>query len=305
MSSPGNELADIIGRINAACTQGEGFDALANLFHQDAVMVQPDFSARAIGREACLKNYADACSQMKFDKFDTSDEQIDIFGSTAVMSHRYDCIWEFKGKRLTDNGREVFVFVKDESGWKVAWRTVIPGTRQVETRSTEQVPTSHRQDVRETCLHLIATLPVCELTTMDAQGYPHTTAMLNLRCAKAYPNLVDLHAAEENDFCIYMTTANHSAKMSRLKANPKVSLSFCDADHAIGFMLGGDIEVVEDQTLKERIWQDGWTMYYPNGPQGPEYGIIKLAPKIVKGRCRDRSFVIQSGDSRMIGDSHA
>jgi general stress protein 26 len=51
--------------------------------------------------------------------------------------------------------------------------------------------------------------------------------------------------------------------------------------------------VIEDQPLKERIWRDGWTMYYPNGPQGPEYGVIKLAPRIAKGWSRNQPFEIE------------
>lgn len=31
-------------------------------------------------------------------------------------------------------------------------------------------------------------------------------------------------------------------------------------------------------------------MYYPNGPQGPEYGVIKLEPTLVRGWCRNQSF---------------
>jgi general stress protein 26 len=78
-----------------------------------------------------------------------------------------------------------------------------------------------------------------------------------------------------------------------MMAEVRVSLYFCDADNIIGLMLGGDIEVIEDQPLKERIWRDGWTMYYPNGPQGPEYGVIKLAPRIAKGWCRNQPFEIE------------
>lgn len=293
MSDPKSEITAIIKGISEACVRGDGFDKLAGLFHEDAVMVQPDFSARAMGRQACLKNYADACSQMKFHKFDTSDEQIDVLGDTVVMSHKYDCIWQYRGKTFTDDGREILVFVQDGNGWKLGWRTLIPGSRQTEVCPTEQERKEPKQDVRESCLDLIAALPICHLTTVDEHGYPHTTAMLNLRCAKEYPGLVDLHAEDRNDFCVYMTTANRSPKMARLKGNPKVSLYFCDADQIIGLMLGGDIAVIEDQALKERIWQDGWTMYYPNGPQGPEYGVIKLAPKIAKGWCRNQPFEIQ------------
>jgi general stress protein 26 len=51
-------------------------------------------------------------------------------------------------------------------------------------------------------------------------------------------------------------------------------------------MLGGQIEIITDQKLKNRIWQKGWTMYYPSGPEGPEYGVLKLTPSIVKGWCK-------------------
>ena len=53
-----------------------------------------------------------------------------------------------------------------------------------------------------------------------------------------------------------------------------------------------EIEIITDQKLKNRIWQKGWTMYYPNGSEGPEYGAIKLAPKVVKGWCRNGPFEI-------------
>ena len=48
-------------------------------------------------------------------------------------------------------------------------------------------------------------------------------------------------------------------------------------------MLGGDIEIVQDPGLKARLWQEGWSLYYPSGPEGPEYGILRLKPVIAKG----------------------
>lgn len=288
-----SQIAASIKHINEICTRGRDFDGMVDLFHADAVMAHPRFTGSATGRDACIKIYEDVCSRMKFHKLDASEQRIDVFGDTAVVSHRYDCIWDYRGKTFTDDGHEIFVFIRDGVHWKIVWRTIIPGTRQTEVCPVEQDQICSGQDVRTTCLDLIAMQAVCHLTTMDDQGYPHTTAMLNLRCAREYPNLVDLHAQEPNEFCIYMTTGNQSPKMARLKANAKASLYFCDADHLIGMMLGGDIEVVEDQALKERIWQKGWTLYYPNGPKGPEYGIIKLAPRIAKGWCRNQPFEIQ------------
>jgi general stress protein 26 len=44
---------------------------------------------------------------------------------------------------------------------------------------------------------------------------------------------------------------------------------------------------------KDLIRHKGWTMYYPNGPEGPEYGVIKLLPSIVKGWCQNGPFSLK------------
>ncbi len=139
------------------------------------------------------------------------------------------------------------------------------------------------QDVRQVCRNLMAEMPVCYLTSIDADGYPHTTAMLNLCCAKQYPSLLELHEDPEAPFLLYMSTGTQSNKTARMQANPKVSVYFCDPERIVGLMLGGEIEIITDRALKSRIWQEGWTIYYPNGPQGPEYGILRLVPKVAKG----------------------
>jgi general stress protein 26 len=150
-------------------------------------------------------------------------------------------------------------------------------------KNKEQAGRQASNDVRQTCLNLITNTRVCQLTTIDSAGFPQTTAMYNLRCAKQYPSLVDLFKEEDNDFVIYLSTGMQSPKMARMRANPKVSVYFCAPEQLVGVMLGGEIKIITDQKLKNRIWQKGWTMYYPNGPEGPEYGIIKLVPTVVKG----------------------
>ncbi len=290
-----DRLMGIVRTINRTCMEGRGFDKLTPLFHEDVVMVQPGFSARAKGREVCLKSYEDACSQMTFEKLDASDEQIDVFGSTAILAYKYDCAWQFKGRRFEDDGHEILVFVREGDDWKVAWRTLVPGARQAEMCPVEEekARANAGNDIRRICLDLMAATPACYLTTIDADGFPLTTAMNNLRYAKDYPSLVPLYEEAENEFLVYITTNMPSAKMARLRANPKVSVYFCDPGQIIGFTLSGQIEIVTDQALKDRIWQEGWTMYYPDGPHGSEYGILRLAPKLVRGWCRNQPFEIR------------
>jgi general stress protein 26 len=71
--------------------------------------------------------------------------------------------------------------------------------------------------------------------------------------------------------------------MAQIRANPKVSVYFCNPSQFHGLMLGGEIEVVTDAELKKQIWQDGWEIYYPGGADDPEYTILRLLPAFAKG----------------------
>ncbi len=285
-----DRIWQIVETINRTFKEGKGFDRLGPFFHDRVVMVLPGLDRRAEGKATCLRYYEDACSRMVFHRLDGSDEQIDIWGNTAVVTCRYDCAWDYQGKTFTDDGHEILVFVREGEDWQIAWRTLIPGSRQIQACPVEKEERGKKQDVRGICLDLMATSPVCQLTTIDADGFPHTTAMNNLRYTREYPSLVNLHEEDDNDFVLYLSTSMQSPKMTRIQNNPKVSVYFCDANQFIGLMLGGEIEVVANQELKNRIWQKGWTMYYPNGPEGPEYGIMKLTPSIAKGWCRNGPF---------------
>jgi len=289
---------EMVHTINQTCTKGEGFEALEPLFHDEAVIIPPGFSTHAKGKEVCLKSYEDGCVQMTFEKLEASEERVDVYDSTAVASYKYDCIWDYKGKRFEDSGHEVLVCVKEDSDWKIAWRTLIPGQRQIEPNPTQETPASVVSDeVRQTCWSLMTLMPACYLTTMDADGFPHTTAMLNLCCAKDFPSLVGLHEEGKDSFTLYLSTSMQSDKMTRMQANPKVCVYFCDPGQFVGLMLGGEIEILTDQDLKNRLWQEGWTMYYPNGPEGPEYGVMRLVPSVAKGWNQNGPFELKIGEA--------
>jgi|GEM_PF-210112 len=297
------QLLGIVRAVNETCVRGTGFAELPAFFHPSAVIPTRGFATHVRGRDTCLRYYEDACSQMTFRKFDMSDEQIDVFGPTAVLSYKYDSTWEREGKKHEVEGREVLVFVQEGGNWKLAWRTLIPESRQTEVSPTAAPPASFQVsgDVRQTCLNLMAAMPVCYLTTLDADGFPHTTGMNNLRSVTEYPSLVDFHA-EHGDFTLFLTTGAQSDKIARIRAQPRASVYFCDPNQIVGFMLGGEIEIVDDRRIKNRIWQKGWTLYYPNGPEGPEYGILKLVPQIVKGWCQTGSFELtftQKGENHV------
>ena len=47
-------------------------------------------------------------------------------------------------------------------------------------------------------------------------------------------------------------------------------------DGFFGAMLTGTMEVLEDSFYKEMIWQEGDTMYYPEGVTDPDYCVLRF-----------------------------
>jgi len=66
---------------------------------------------------------------------------------------------------------------------------------------------------QETLLEVIESASIVYLSTMDAEGFPSTRAMLNLRNKEQFPHLMAMYEKEENPLTVYLTTNTSSAKI--------------------------------------------------------------------------------------------
>lgn len=104
---------------------------------------------------------------------------------------------------------------------------------------------------------------------VDEDGFPITKAMLKPR-------------EREGIKTIWFSTNTSSNKVKCFKKNPKASVYFVDKRFFRGISLVGTVEVLETQEAKERIWQEGDTMYYKEGVTDPDYCVLKFTA--AKGR---------------------
>lgn len=132
------------------------------------------------------------------------------------------------------------------------------------------------------CFELMKKADSAILTTIDTNGFLQTRAMLNLRNENMFPALSHVFDNHKNDFLIYFTTNTSSSKVEQIKNNPLVSVYFCKADSWRGFMLGGKIKIIEDVKIKKMLWQDNWTIYYPEGVESTDYCVLSLEPQFLK-----------------------
>ena len=134
-------------------------------------------------------------------------------------------------------------------------------------------------DPQQLSRELMDTAEVAMLTTIGAEGFPETRAMFNLRRRTQFPGLVHFFAQHQADFLVYFTTNTSSRKLTQLARNPRASVYYSRPADWRGLNLVGSLEVVSDPGLKERLWQEGWELYYPAGPQDPDYTVLRLKPQ--------------------------
>jgi len=138
------------------------------------------------------------------------------------------------------------------------------------------------EEAKKISMELMETSKAAILTTIDSEGYPITRAMFNLRNTEQFPELSEFFNKQGNEFIIYISTNTSSSKVEHIKANPKISVYYCDPETFKGVMFGGEVDIVVDMDIKSKIWLDWWTRYYPEGLEDPDYTLLKLNPKTAR-----------------------
>ncbi|MFW9951438.1 MAG: pyridoxamine 5'-phosphate oxidase family protein [Candidatus Thorarchaeota archaeon] len=138
------------------------------------------------------------------------------------------------------------------------------------------------ESVRKLSLELIESSKAAYLTTIDLEGYPITRAMFNLRNKDQFPEFSGFFKGLNNEFEIYISTNTSSSKTSHIKKDPKICVYFCDPENFKGVMFIGEVEVITDMNVKQKLWLDWWTKYYPKGLEDPDYTLLRLRPKMAE-----------------------
>ena len=119
---------------------------------------------------------------------------------------------------------------------------------------------------QQTIGNLIEKASLTQICYMDDEGFPITKAMLKPREREGIKEF-------------WFSTNTSSNKVKCFKNNPKASIYFVDKRFFRGVSLIGNIEVIEDQEVKERIWKEGDDMYYPLGITDPDYCVLKFTAR--------------------------
>ena len=115
----------VLTALTAAWRTGRTKD-IAALLHPSVVFVRPGFAGRAEGRAACVATYEEFLSAALVLRYEEGEPSVDLFGDTAVASFRWEMAWEMGGQRSEEAGHDLYLLVRTEGHWLIAWRTLLP-----------------------------------------------------------------------------------------------------------------------------------------------------------------------------------
>jgi general stress protein 26 len=153
------------------------------------------------------------------------------------------------------------------------------------------------EEVKKMCLELMESSKAVYLTTIDSEGYPITRAMFNLRNKEQFPEFSEFFNQSTYQFEIYISTNTSSSKIKHIKNNPKISVYYCDTEDFKGVMFGGEVEIINNMTIKNKIWLDWWTKYYHDGVKDPDYTLLRLNPKLGEFYYKLQKFRFKTGET--------
>lgn len=122
--SPRDSAEMAMRQINDAWLSGR-IEDLAPALHADIVIVLPGWSGRVQGKQEFLVGFREFLQSSQIHEFNEQDLQADVVGRSAVVTFRFEMLYERAGAQFRSTGRDLWVFQKHGAGWIAVWRTML------------------------------------------------------------------------------------------------------------------------------------------------------------------------------------
>lgn len=104
----------------------------------------------------------------------------------------------------------------------------------------------------------------CFLITVTASGRPAARVMLPFEA--------------EDDFTIWLAASPVSRKVAEIRANDQVALAYDHEEEGGYVTVLGTATIHADLELRKRYWRRRFIRFWPDGPEGDDYVLIKVVP---------------------------
>jgi general stress protein 26 len=111
---------------------------------------------------------------------------------------------------------------------------------------------------------MMAAVPYCFFMTQNGNG------RINARLMQPFP--------PEEDLTLYFGTSPNSRKAADIRANQRVSVAFQSNQENAYVTLNGSARLIDNLADRQRYWLAEWQPFFPYGPDGDDYVLIRFAP---------------------------
>ena len=84
--------------------------------------------------------------------------------------------------------------------------------------------------------------------------------------------------APADDFEVWLGTSPRSRKVAQLRADARATLVYQDDGRQTCVVFAGRVEIVEDLAERRRRFHPTWWAFYPNGPAGDDFVLLRVVP---------------------------
>lgn len=101
------------------------------------------------------------------------------------------------------------------------------------------------------------------------------TAMLVTRSEDGHMHARPMAVAElEPGADAYFVTGIDSPKVAEIEADPRVTLTFQSGNQFA--TLRGRVSIVRDRAMLDKLWNEAWKVWFPQGKEDPEISVLKF-----------------------------
>ena len=122
----------------------------------------------------------------------------------------------------------------------------------------------------------------------DKYQKPETRVLANLKSESVLNNFF-----KDKNNKLYFTTSLNSQKAEQIKLNKNTSVYLYEDMSMEALTLFGSSKIIDDENLKNEIWQDDWIQHYPKGKNDKNYAIIEFTIEAYK--FYDNNYILHEG----------
>lgn len=100
------------------------------------------------------------------------------------------------------------------------------------------------------------------------------TGLINVRLMQPFP--------PDDDLTLWFGTSPRSRKAENIRRDPRVTVAYQDSAGAAYITLQGQAYLVDDLELRRAHWFTEWKLFWPDGPEGDDYVLIRFRPERIE-----------------------